>query len=81
LRQRKEQSWLSAADFKTNTGKQHGTNQSKERAPVGEVISTVSLADRISRKFFVSRAGLGAGFDGASYRSISITFAASLVGG
>jgi hypothetical protein len=58
MRQRKEQSWLSAADFRTNTGKPHRRNQSKERPPVGEVISTMSLADRISRKFDVSNQDL-----------------------
>ena len=33
-------------------------NQSKERALVGEVISTVALADQISREFNVSDQGI-----------------------
>ena len=33
-------------------------NQSKERALVGEVISTVALADQISREFKVSDQGM-----------------------
>jgi len=34
------------------------SNQSKERALVGEVISTVALADQISREFKVSDQGM-----------------------
>src|SRR5690606_29440334 len=34
------------------------SNQSKERALVGEVISTVALADQISREFNVSDQGI-----------------------
>ncbi|MCX6305314.1 MAG: TIR domain-containing protein [Bacteroidetes bacterium] len=34
------------------------SNQSKERALVGEVISTVALADQISREFHVSKQGI-----------------------
>ena len=34
------------------------SNQSKERALVGEVISTVALADQISREFKVSDQGI-----------------------
>ena len=34
------------------------SNQSKERTLVGEVISTVALADQISREFDVSDQGI-----------------------